>query len=504
MSVSYASGSDQPLGQKAANSAVFLGVTQVVRLVLTLLSTIVISRLLSPDDYGVMAMAAPVVGFIVLFQDLGLSSATIQAREMPSALSSGLFWINMLASVAIFLALLAAAPLVAWFYGDARAGYVTAASAFGLLIAGSSLQHMALLTREMRFATLSMIEVVNALVTFLAALAAAYFLRSYWALWIGTMSGMLVQVALAWRMMPWRPALRPSLDGTGRMARFGGSLTGFNILNFISRNIDYVLIAKFAGAAAVGLYDRSIKLMMLPLQTLNGPLGRLMLPVLSRLVDQPERYRRSFLLAIRAILFVATPGIAIATAISERLMVFLLGAQWAAAGPIFFWLGLASLLQPVSNTSGWLFISSGNARAMFHWGIVSMVTTVLGILIGLSGGVVGVAMGLFVALLVRTPILYAWCVRGTSVRSSDLYLVMVEPGIGAAAGVALLFLLPAQWSTGLLLLVALPAAYAATLAAHLLTPAGRALLTTGATLGAGVVRAAYARLGGRTATGGAG
>lgn len=494
MSSSPPGEAEPSFGRKAANSAVFLGVTQVVRLVLTVLSTVVISRLLSPDDYGVMAMAAPVVGFIVLFQDLGLGSATIQARTMNPGQSNGLFWINMAASAAIFFALLLCAPLAAWFYGDVRAGYVTAASAVGVLLSGTALQHSALLNRDMRFGVLSAIDIANAVVTFLGALIAAYLLRNYWALWIGTMAGTFVQVVLTWTVTPWRPSWKITLAGTGQMARFGGNLTGFNVLNYIGRNADNVLIAKFAGSIALGLYDRSFKLMMLPLQTINGPLGRLMLPILSRLRDEPERYRRSFLLSVRAILLVATPGITVAVATSDRLMIFLLGDRWAAAGPIFFWLGLASLLQPVSNATGWLFISSGRGREMLRWGVVSTATTLVAILIGLRWGVEGVAMSLFIVLVLRTPLLNAYCVQGTSVRTRDLYLVMLEPGLGAVAAALLVHAIGGMMSTPVLLCVAMPLAYALGLLAHLLTRPGRALLATMFEMATGLVASAIQRV----------
>lgn len=494
MSSSSPGETEPSFGREAANSAVFLGVTQIVRLVLTVLSTVVISRLLSPDDYGVMAMAAPVVGFIVLFQDLGLSSATIQARKMSPAQSNGLFWINMAASAAIFFALLLCAPLAAWFYGDVRAGYVTAASAVGVLLSGTALQHSALLNRDMRFGVLSSIDIANAVVTFVGALIAAYLLRSYWALWIGTMAGTLVQVLLIWAVTPWRPSWKITLADTGQMARFGGHLTGFNVLNYIARNADNVLIAKFSGSVALGLYDRSIKLMMFPLQAINGPLGRLMLPILSRLQDEPTRYRRSFLLAVRAILLLSTPAVTVAVATSDRLMIFLLGETWAAAGPIFFWLGLASLLQPVSNATGWLFISSGRGREMFRWGILSTMTTLIAIVIGLRWGVEGVAMGLFLVLLLRMPLLNAYCVQGTSVRARDLYLVMFEPALGAAAAALLVQAVGDLMSTPVLLCVAMPLSYAFALLAHMLTPPGRALLATMFEMATDVVASAVQRV----------
>src|SRR5690606_11395460 len=104
---------------------------------------------------------------------------------------------------------------------------------------------------------------------------------------------------------------------------------------------------------------RSYRLMMFPLQNINTPLSRVMLPILSRLHDEDARFRRSYLTALRAILILSTPGIAVAGATSDRLVPLLLGEQWAQAAPIFLWLSLAALVQPLSNTTGWLFIARG-------------------------------------------------------------------------------------------------------------------------------------------------
>lgn len=475
--MSAVDGEGAAAGQKAVSGAVYLGLSQIGRLVLTTLSTIVIARLLTPDDYGVMAMAAPVIALILMFQDLGLSAATIQKPTLTQAESSALFWINLFASLGVALALVAVSPLVGWFYGDPRAGYVTAASAIAVLVSGIALQHGALLNRHMRFAMLSGIDIANALATFLIAAAAAFFLRSYWALFLGTLAGSLVQTILLWRYSSWRPDRQIRVRGAGDLARFGGHVTGFNLVNFFVRNADFILIARFAGSGAVGLYDRSYKLMMLPLQNINAPVNRLLLPLLSRLHDQPAQYRRTFTFAVRAVMLASAPGIAIATALSDRLMPFLLGERWAAAGPIFFWLGLTGLVQPIANMTGVLFMSSGRAKTMMHWGLFSAAITLLGFAIGLYlAGPVGVAASLFVTMLVRLPLLFALSVRGTSVRQIDLYGAQFVPLFGAGIAVAIALAAAPFLSIGPLLCFAIPLAYTLAIAAALLTPGGRETL----------------------------
>jgi PST family polysaccharide transporter len=462
-----------PAATQAASSAVFLGASQIIRLVLTTLSTIVISRLLSPGDYGVIAMAAPVTGFILMFQDLGLSSATIQKRTISDRESNALFWINVYASLAISVALVLIAPLAGWFYHDVRAAYVVAASAAAVLVTGPSMQQSALLNRNMRFAALSTIDVVNAFATFCASALAAYFLRSYWALVAGALVGALIQTAMIWAMSPWRPSGRPSFTGLRELVRFGGHVTGFNVVNYLVRNADNVMIAKFVGTSALGLYDRSYKLMTLPLQTLNGPVSRLLVPALSRLQDDPERYRRTFLFALRALMLASVPAIAVATACSNQLMPFLLGARWAGAGPIFFWLGLAALPQPLSNLTGVLFVSSGSTKTFMQWGVFSAVVTLAGFAVGLRWGAIGVAMSLFFTIVARVPILFAVCVRGTSVKQGDLYACMLEALAGAAIAAVITVALGRWLTIAPVLCLALPLSYLCALAIGFLTPDGR-------------------------------
>jgi PST family polysaccharide transporter len=463
----------ESLAQKAARGAIYLGLAQAARILLTVASAVVIARLLSPDDYGVLAMAAPAIGFVAMFQELGLTAAAIQSRTLSADESSAMFWVNVTASAVVAVLLIALAPLAAWFYGDVRAGYVTAAGAGGILISGLALQHGALLNREMRFAAISSIEVASAFLTFVAAALLAAWLRSYWALIIGTLVGTLVQTVLVWRSVKWRPHSRPSFAGARRFARFGGGITGFNIVNFAVRNADNVLIGKFVGTVSLGLYDRSYKLMMMPLQSLNGPINRLLMPMLSKMNDDPERYRRTFVFAIRALGLITIPGIAIATALSSRVMPYLLGDRWAGAGPIFFWLGLAGLFNPIGNLTGLLFVTSGRTGPFFRWGLFSAIVTLGGFAVGMLWGAEGIAASLFLTTVLRMPILFSYSVRETGVKAADLYSAQIEPMLSSSFAVAAALALAPYLSTGPLLALAFTGAYLIAAVGAFLTPAGR-------------------------------
>ena len=420
---------------KASSGALWVGLGQAAKTLGSILSAIFVARILTPNDYGVIAMAAPVFSFLLLFQDLGFYQSLIQRRDLDSRQVNGIFWITISVSVCIALVLVAISPLVSFFYHDARPAMVTAATAGIVIVTSVSLQHAALLAREMRFKTIGAIDCIYALTTLIATLAAAIAFKNFWAITVGGLVGAMAQTAALWVWCRWRPS-QPSYSGSKELMRFGAGVTGFNLVNFLVRNLDNILIAKFVGGHALGLYDQSYKLMMAPMQAVSGPLSRVMMPILSRLQGEPARYRSAFLMALRLLLLALTPGLAVAAALSTEIVPLVLGEKWREAGPIFFWLSLTGLVQPVANATGWLFLSSGRTQSMFWWGVLSALVTAVGFLFGLRWGAAGVAAGLFWTALGRIPLLFPWCVAGTSLKVLDLYRLLVEPTLTVLAAFA--------------------------------------------------------------------
>ena len=205
------------------------------------------------------------------------------------------------------------------------------------------------------------------------------------------------------------------------MVRLGAGITGYNVFTFIARNLDNVLIGRVWGDTPLGLYDRAYKLLLFPLLQINGPLGRVMLPMLARLRTNGERYRSVYLRAVNQLLLVTQPGIVFAIATADIFVPILLGEQWRAAAPIFQWLGLAALLQPISLTTNWLFISQGRSRAYASWGAFNAVTCAVAFCAGLPWGPIGVAAAYSISqVLLRTPVLLWMATRTGPVRLLDL------------------------------------------------------------------------------------
>ncbi|KPH65748.1 lipopolysaccharide biosynthesis protein [Novosphingobium sp. ST904] len=465
-------GSDD-IGRRATRGVASTAASQMVKVFATMATTIVVARILSPADYGISAMVAPLTGLILIFQNLGFTQAVVQARDLDPEHSNALFWLNVFVSVAAALVMVILAPLAGWFYGDYRAGYVTAATGLTVLVSGLKLQHQALLNRDLRFHTLSINDIAVALSTFVFTALAALALRNYWAIWLGALLGASVSTVMVWTSCTWRPRMGARFAGVRHLVVFGANLTGFNLVNFFARNLDNVIIAKAEGADAVGLYDRSYKLMLFPLQNVNQPLSRVMIPVMSRLQDDAERYRRVYERAIRALALLSLPGILAAAICSDRLVPFLLGSRWSAASPIFFWLSLTAIVQTVPNTTGWLYISSGKTRRMMYWGIFSSTISVISFFIGVRWGAVGVAAAYFFGQLLTTPALYYYATKGTPVSQRFLYEAQVPSLLGGVFAWAVVSRLGEGLPTVVTLTVAVLCSYGGTVAAHFCTASGR-------------------------------
>jgi PST family polysaccharide transporter len=257
----------------------------------------------------------------------------------------------------------------------------------------------------------------------------------YWALVGGHLTTSFIYMVGIWAVCRWRPGRPARASGVRPLLRFGGNLTGFGVVNFFARNLDNMVIGRVWGSQQLGLYTKAYQLLTLPIDQINSPITTVAVPALSRLNDSPERYRRAYLRMIEKIAVLTMPGIALLIATADWVVLVILGPQWTEAGHIFAALGVAALIQPIANTTGWLFISQGRTHDMFRYGVVASTVIVAAILAGLPWGALGVATVYAVVwVTIVTPLLFYWVGRRGPVRPRDFY-VTVAPAFCAAMGV---------------------------------------------------------------------
>jgi PST family polysaccharide transporter len=416
-------------GHTVRGGAVTL-MSQFAQFGLQVASTIVLARLLTPADYGLVGKVAVVTGFIGLFKELGLSQATVQRDQIEQADVSALFWLNVIASAALVLITVAVAPLVAWIYHDPKVTRVTVLLGACFIFSGLSAQHGALLRRQMRFSALAIADLTGLVVGIAVAIVMARRGFGYWALIGQGASQAAAQVIVLWILCRWRPGW-PGLTARARsMARFGANLVGFDFFNYLSRNADNFLIGWRWGDAPLGVYSKAYGLLMLPLRQISNPVSAVAVPLLSRLQDDSDRYRRAYRQAVDALNFITMPGIAFLIVTSDWIVPLVLGAQWTEASRIFMYLGICGLVQPLANSTGWLFISQGRSGEMARWGIISGTLLTTSFLIGLHWKGEGVAIAYSICvLLVACPILFHLVGNKGPVTTRELYRSLAQPAL---------------------------------------------------------------------------
>ena len=399
-------------------------------------STVVLARLLTPQDFGLIAMVTVITGFVMMFKDMGLSMATVQRDEVNHAQISTLFWINVGLSLAVMLVIATLAPAIALFYGEPRLTWITLALASTFIFGGFTIQHQALLRRQMCFGTLAIIEIVAMLNGVVAAILSAWYGAGYWALVI-MQSVTAISIAMGvWIGCDWRPGWPKLGSGIRKMLAFGGNLTGCNVVNYFSRNLDNVLIGKFWGAGQLGLYSKAYGLLLLPMQQITGPITAVAIPSLSRLQNDPQQYRRYYLKAISLIAFVTMPGVMFMIIMSDEIIGLVLGQQWTGASRIFAVLGVAALIQPIMGTAGWLFVSTGRTDRMLRLGVVSAVCVLIAFAIGLPFGAVGVAMAYAICNIIFFVPFYWYSCATTPVNTVDMFRAVWRPALAGSAAAA--------------------------------------------------------------------
>lgn len=423
---------------RAIRGGAFTVGSQASQFIIGLLATMVMARLLTPRDYGLIGMVTVVTGFLTIFKDIGLSRVTIQRNVLTHDEASSLFWINGAVGVVIALLTAAIAPLIARFYGEPRLTNITIALASGFLVSGFSVQHLALLRRRMRFGILAANDVFSVTLASIVGITMAYEQMSYWAIVGNQLTFTISGALLAWTVCRWRPSLPKRSTPVREMLAFGGNITGFTVLNYFSRNTDDLLIGRFWGSQQLGLYAKAYQLLLFPLNQINLPVGGVAVPTLSRLVDEPERYRAAFARTLDKIVLITMPLVVFLMVTSDWLIAVVLGAQWVGAAKIFMWLAIAGFVQPIGYTTGWLFTSQNRTGELLRWGVMSSFLAVGSIAAGVHWGAEGVAKSYgLTSALITTPLNLWWVGRRGPVRTLDFYKTSAPFAISAIiAGIA--------------------------------------------------------------------
>jgi PST family polysaccharide transporter len=404
-----------------------------------------LARLLDPTDFGLVGMVTAVTGALNLFPDFGLSTATIQRTSVSSEELSTLFWINLLVGLLLTCLVLVCAPFIADFYHEPRLRWIAIALAGGFVLNALGVQHSALLQRQMRFTMLAAIETASVAGSVAVGIAMALRGFGYWAL-----VGMAVVLPLVygisvWVATAWVPGLPRQHAAVRSMIRFGGTVTLNSVVVYVAYNLEKVLLGRFWGADALGIYGRAYQLVNIPTDNLTSALGDVALSALSRVKDDSNRLKSYFLKGYSLVVAINLPITISCVLFADELILLLLGSKWSETVPIFRLLAPTILIYAMINPLWWLLIPLGLVGRSLRIALVLAPLVIASYFVGLPYGPKGVALAYSSVMTLWMIPHLAWCVYGTGISLKDILLAVSRPLLSAMVAAALAGGIVSSW-----------------------------------------------------------
>ncbi len=380
---------------------------------------IVLVRLLMPEDYGVVAMAMVVIGFVQILQQLGFYRALVQLKEIDREIISSAFLLNMVLATALMLVIVGASPVIERVYHNDQVGLVAIVLSFNFIISAIGLVPSAMLTRHMRFDLMAAVSLVGAILGGVVSLVMAWTGWGVWSLVAGSLTRTGLFAAGSFLCHPWKPELVIRFEKLKQVLRFGGFLSAFEIVQHFARNSDSFLLGARLGDRLVGFYRVAYGLMLLPYEMITMLISHVLLPALAREQDNDEALRQQYSRTCGIVAFLAFPLLTGLLVLAEPFVSVVYGDKWLPSAPVVMILAPVGMIQSVAALVNVLYQVKGRTDLLFYWGMLWTALYVLAFVIGLAWGILGVATAYLVvslALFVPMQIPATWLIRGLKLR----------------------------------------------------------------------------------------
>lgn len=405
----------------------WVALSKVIQIGLQLISLTVLTRLLDPSEYGLMAMATVVTNFTLIVRDLGTAAAIIQRKELDQTIKSTVFWLNVIMGTSIALVIVLGSPLIAHLFNEAALVPVLLWLALSFPIASLGTAQQALLERESHFRKVASIEIFASAIALVAALVMAYQGFGVYSLVGQTLATCSISTLLLWRSAHWRPSLIFAKSQLRQLLGFSGNLTAFNLINYFSRNSDAMFIGHYFSAAVLGAYSLAYRVMLFPLQSLTSVVSRSLYPLMSRKQDDPAQIKAMYLKVLTFIASVTAPMMAGLVVLRDPFVAITFGAQWSLVPSILLWLAPTGFVQSLLSTTGSVFMARGKTKLLMKLGLLGAILQVSAFAIGSQYNVQVLAMLYLVANIVNAlPVMY-YCMKTLNCTLSDLLIRLFAP-----------------------------------------------------------------------------
>lgn len=400
---------------------------------LRLATVLVIARALTPDEFGLAAMALSAWAVVTVLTDLALAAALVQRVEIDETDRSTAFWAGAGAGVVLALAGLACSGVVANVFGEPDVQWLFAALALVVLLNSLAAAHVALLTRVMNFRTLELVSVTSTVAGAAAGIGLALSGAGAWAVVGNAVVVAAVSCALSWSCSGWRPRLLFSLERLRHLFTFAATLSATRFVVALQRNGDRLLVGRFLGAAAVGLYAVPASIVLVPAARLVDPIRSVLFPAFSRLQQSRLELADAWLRVTRLVFAVLAPLLAALALAAPDVVELLLGATWADAAPILRILAVAAIFQVATSMNAVVLTALGRVALVLRVFVATFLLSVAGFLIGQDHGLTIATAGYAVATIVVVPFYVRLTASALDLRPRALAAVFGAPALGLAA-----------------------------------------------------------------------
>ena len=377
--------------ERAAVAGLWSTIDIVSRQVVQFIVTVILARLLLPEDFGVVALLTFFSGLSLVFIQGGLSTALIQSTETTKEEESAVFWWNLSASLVFGTLLLLLSRPVADFYGYPVLRPLMFVAAAQVVLSACGAVQTALLSRALRFADLAKAGLLATLLSGIAAVGAAAWGAGVWALAIQILTFATVNSALLWVVSDWRPVRHWRIATIRPLAGFGWWLSLSSMLEVLYTQGFALIVGKLHGARDLGFYNRGASTQFLASAVLSGVLGRVALPLFSARAAEPEALKRGLRMAIGLAMLINLPMMTGMALLSDLLITVLFGKAWLPASPILAILAWGGVIFPLHVLNLQIILAQGRARTYFRIEIIKKVIGVACVLFGSFFGIFGLA-----------------------------------------------------------------------------------------------------------------
>lgn len=405
----------------------WIGVSQVSKIGLQLVAIVTLARILPPSDYGLIALATVVTGFAAMFRDMGTGASLIHKKCINLALTSTIFWFNVVLGFTLTAIIFCLAPLISDVFGAPKLRHILLILSPVFFISSLGIVHQALFERDSKFKTIAIIDIISSVLALCGALLIAFKGGGVYALVAHSLITAIVSSVSLWVVSRWRPIFRASFVELKEVWSYSGNIFSFNFVNYFHRNTDSMLIGRFVGAVDLGFYNIAYRLILFPLQNITFVVNRASFPAYSRSNSDKRKIGLHYLATLEIIAFITAPMMAMLWALREPFVLVVLGEKWLPSAGVIAWLAAVGFFQSLVSTSGSVLNAIGRSDILRNLGFIGVPFLTSSFFIGLPWGIEGVAAAYSIANFFWVYPVMRTVFKQLSMPFMDFVKVVVKP-----------------------------------------------------------------------------